>query len=360
MTGNNNEEEERRNRPACASCKHQRKRCHEGCLMAPHFPSSKTEEFEAVHAVFGVSNVTKIIKTLDFARQKQAVKSFIWEALWWKRDPAHGPLGHVKLAETPNFSNEQRNYQNTMQSLLPHPPPPSSLVPRLPWIGDYGINAMNFIHINGQLASKSSDVTVNPSYVQQQIGGVNNPSFMQAQERQSNGIDGLIQACDQVLLQGQDGRHSEAIAQGQDRVIQESAVMRSGHGTVGPIFGHGGELMRLVSQGREGSVQNICSDVLPRGGRVRVRGDDNLADHSQQYMSNTTHKNNLVVKYRKAGLGKSEECEIEICLWSKSEGEYLFKIMVIGDSAMGKSNLLSRFARDEFDLHSKATVGVEF
>ncbi|KAL7205418.1 hypothetical protein ACSBR2_018377 [Camellia fascicularis] len=45
----------------------------------------------------------------------------------------------------------------------------------------------------------------------------------------------------------------------------------------------------------------------------------------------------------------------------KSEGEeYLFKIVVIGDSTVGKSNLLSRFARDEFDLHSKATVGIEF
>ena len=40
--------------------------------------------------------------------------------------------------------------------------------------------------------------------------------------------------------------------------------------------------------------------------------------------------------------------------------EYLFKIVIIGDSAVGKSKLLSRFARDEFDLHSKATIGVEF
>ncbi|KAK4440971.1 Ras-related protein RABA5b [Sesamum alatum] len=40
--------------------------------------------------------------------------------------------------------------------------------------------------------------------------------------------------------------------------------------------------------------------------------------------------------------------------------EYLFKIVVIGDSAVGKSNLLSRFARDEFDHNSKATIGVEF
>ncbi|GAB2210037.1 hypothetical protein Droror1_Dr00015287 [Drosera rotundifolia] len=40
--------------------------------------------------------------------------------------------------------------------------------------------------------------------------------------------------------------------------------------------------------------------------------------------------------------------------------DYLFKIVIIGDSAVGKSNLLSRYARDEFNLHSKATIGVEF
>ncbi|GAV70758.1 Ras domain-containing protein [Cephalotus follicularis] len=41
-------------------------------------------------------------------------------------------------------------------------------------------------------------------------------------------------------------------------------------------------------------------------------------------------------------------------------GEYLFKIVLIGDSAVGKSNLLSRFACNEFDSNSKATIGVEF
>eukprot|EP00252_Welwitschia_mirabilis_P003337 TRINITY_DN13416_c0_g1_i1.p1 TRINITY_DN13416_c0_g1~~TRINITY_DN13416_c0_g1_i1.p1 ORF type:complete len:215 (+),score=26.40 TRINITY_DN13416_c0_g1_i1:408-1052(+) len=40
--------------------------------------------------------------------------------------------------------------------------------------------------------------------------------------------------------------------------------------------------------------------------------------------------------------------------------EYLFKIVVIGDSAVGKSNLLSRYARNEFNPNSKATIGVEF
>ncbi|KAF8398444.1 hypothetical protein HHK36_017371 [Tetracentron sinense] len=40
--------------------------------------------------------------------------------------------------------------------------------------------------------------------------------------------------------------------------------------------------------------------------------------------------------------------------------DYVFKIVLIGDSAVGKSQLLSRFARNEFTLDSKATIGVEF
>ncbi|XP_076957319.1 ras-related protein RABA6a-like [Bidens hawaiensis] len=40
--------------------------------------------------------------------------------------------------------------------------------------------------------------------------------------------------------------------------------------------------------------------------------------------------------------------------------DYLFKTVLIGDSAVGKSNLLSRFAKDEFYLDSKPTIGVEF
>ncbi|KAK8549301.1 hypothetical protein V6N13_008977 [Hibiscus sabdariffa] len=44
----------------------------------------------------------------------------------------------------------------------------------------------------------------------------------------------------------------------------------------------------------------------------------------------------------------------------EAEEEYLFKIVIIGDSAVGKSNLLSRYSRNEFNAHSKATIGVEF
>ena len=39
---------------------------------------------------------------------------------------------------------------------------------------------------------------------------------------------------------------------------------------------------------------------------------------------------------------------------------YLYTVVLIGDSGVGKSNLLSRFTRNEFNLESKSTIGVEF
>lgn len=81
---------------ACASCKHQRKKCTEKCTLAPFFPVEKSREFQAVHKVFGVSNVTKIITNLNEEDRKVAVDSLVWEALCRQKDPVLGPYGDYK------------------------------------------------------------------------------------------------------------------------------------------------------------------------------------------------------------------------------------------------------------------------
>ena len=44
------------------------------------------------------------------------------------------------------------------------------------------------------------------------------------------------------------------------------------------------------------------------------------------------------------------------------DGSFFFfsTVVLIGDSGVGKSNLLSRFTRNEFSLETKSTIGVEF
>jgi Ras-related protein Rab-11A len=40
--------------------------------------------------------------------------------------------------------------------------------------------------------------------------------------------------------------------------------------------------------------------------------------------------------------------------------DYLFKVVMIGDSGVGKSNLLLRYTKSDFNMVSKTTIGVEF
>ena len=47
-------------------------------------------------------------------------------------------------------------------------------------------------------------------------------------------------------------------------------------------------------------------------------------------------------------------------LVSSDKYDFLLKIVLIGDSGVGKSNLLLRYTKDEFKMQSQMTIGVEF
>eukprot|EP01061_Rhynchopus_euleeides_P036300 TRINITY_DN611_c0_g4_i1.p1 TRINITY_DN611_c0_g4~~TRINITY_DN611_c0_g4_i1.p1 ORF type:complete len:231 (+),score=98.37 TRINITY_DN611_c0_g4_i1:50-694(+) len=44
----------------------------------------------------------------------------------------------------------------------------------------------------------------------------------------------------------------------------------------------------------------------------------------------------------------------------ENDFQFLFKVVLIGDSGVGKSNLMTRYTADEFNVESQSTIGVEF
>ena len=58
-------------------------------------------------------------------------------------------------------------------------------------------------------------------------------------------------------------------------------------------------------------------------------------------------------------MSNDEEIKIEE-IESQEKEDYKLKVVIIGDSGVGKTNLIKRFVSDTFNENSKATVGVEF
>lgn len=45
---------------------------------------------------------------------------------------------------------------------------------------------------------------------------------------------------------------------------------------------------------------------------------------------------------------------------AREDFDHVIKVILLGDSSVGKTNIISRFCKDEFLVESKSTIGVEF
>ncbi|CAA0808828.1 LOB domain-containing protein 2 [Striga hermonthica] len=123
-------------RAACASCKHQRKKCTRKCMLAPFFPAEKAREFGAVQKVFGVSNASKMIRRVKEEERKVAVESLVWEALCRHKDPVLGPYGDYR-----RVCEELSLYKTLCMCVYPPPQP-------LPLINNHNHSHNNDVIIN--------------------------------------------------------------------------------------------------------------------------------------------------------------------------------------------------------------------
>lgn len=75
---------------ACAACKYQRRKCASDCILAPYFPHDRQRQFLNAHKLFGVSNITKIIKNLNPSDKDEAMRTIIIQSDVRANDPVGG------------------------------------------------------------------------------------------------------------------------------------------------------------------------------------------------------------------------------------------------------------------------------
>ncbi|KAI6700595.1 hypothetical protein NL676_014919 [Syzygium grande] len=81
---------------ACAVCKFQRRKCHKECPLAPYFPADQPKMFQNAHRLFGVSNITKILKQAPPDLKQEAMQSVVFESNMRAQYPVHGCCWYIR------------------------------------------------------------------------------------------------------------------------------------------------------------------------------------------------------------------------------------------------------------------------
>ncbi|CAD6264768.1 unnamed protein product [Miscanthus lutarioriparius] len=118
----------------CAACKYLRRRCAPNCVLAPYFPASQPRRYADVHAVFGTSNVTRVLQSLPVQERGRAADTMAKEAHWRVQDPVYGCTGIIHRLQQ-EIRDVQHQLATTRAQLAMHvhgTAPPSPLLPPQP------------------------------------------------------------------------------------------------------------------------------------------------------------------------------------------------------------------------------------
>ncbi|KAJ8440599.1 hypothetical protein Cgig2_028728 [Carnegiea gigantea] len=69
---------------------HGAKKCAPDCVLAPYFPHDRTKQFLNAHKLFGVSNITKIIRNLNPPDKDIAMRTIMYQSDMRAKDPVGG------------------------------------------------------------------------------------------------------------------------------------------------------------------------------------------------------------------------------------------------------------------------------
>ncbi|TQD78292.1 hypothetical protein C1H46_036147 [Malus baccata] len=84
------------NSKACAACKYQRRKCTQTCELATYFPASRFVEFVNAQHMFGMSNIEKILATVEPDQRPAAAETILFEGNIWRNNPSVLALGELK------------------------------------------------------------------------------------------------------------------------------------------------------------------------------------------------------------------------------------------------------------------------
>lgn len=106
-------------------------------------------------------------------------------------------------------------------------------------------------------------------------------------------------------------------------------------------------------------IAGLCSASLPEQKAIRQQREPQQQQQQQSGLHVNTPRAGALFSTRSAGVPPSSHAIMSLNTWD-SLWQYQFRIILLGDSTVGKSSLLKRFTDGIYSDVADPTVGVDF